>query len=388
MRSPAFWIPNIFFAHIKTFADRLVFDRWVITRNSGTMPAGPILLPLHLLTVDNPQCDYFFSFIPSHTTPPYFLYSQRSESPSTSSSRIMASPVLLILSNPSRVSSSQPLLPPSLAGTPPCFPLISSITRPVDSQPSARRGRPLLLCLPDRASHSTGFPPSSMPLVMSSLLLMPPSSALVEPPCLFNHPFVNNLKLELATILTDSIISDVHPLPWLSIEYGARGVIFYSPLSPVLHDWEWPLGWEAFFVELYQSSTVTPPKRAVPTGRHRYRDADGNKIIVWVNSETKSCPLCPSFNMRWLFLTAWMFVGLSSECVSKGTSCWYQKVFVKYTPLVADGFVDGSISMAECCVALNLWLGNGYAVHLRRGGSRLRITFDPYNVTPLTLHFR
>lgn len=75
-----------------------------------------------------------------------------------------------------------------------------------------------------------------MPLVVSSLSLLPPSSALVEHPSLLNQPSINILEPESANILMDPITSDVQPLSSPPIESAARVVVNNLPLSSDLHD--------------------------------------------------------------------------------------------------------------------------------------------------------
>lgn len=108
----------------------------------------------------SPQCNHFYFFMASHPTPAYLLRSQRSESPSISSSDFVATSVLLIRSTPFRIPSDQLSLPPSFASMPLRTSLIFPHTRPVGSQPSARRGRRFLLHLPVRPPHYVGFLPA------------------------------------------------------------------------------------------------------------------------------------------------------------------------------------------------------------------------------------
>lgn len=187
----------------------------------------------------------------SHPTPSNFLRSQRTEFHSTSSSDFAALSLLPITSTPSCIFSDQTPLPSSLARMPPSLSLISPATRPVGSQSSARRGRPVSLHLPVRPSHTAGLPFSSVSFVTSSLPLEPPPSAPIELFTFVNHPSVNIMGPESATISIDFITLDVQSLSCPPIESAARVVGNDLPSSPDRHEWEWPPEWESHPGEPY-----------------------------------------------------------------------------------------------------------------------------------------
>lgn len=152
---------------------------------------------------------------------------------------------------------------------------VSPIICPVDSQPCAQRGRPILLRLPARPPHSVGVPSCTVSFEASSLRFVPTSSIFIELPFLAHHLSVNLLEPELATILTDSTTSDKQPLPSFSIEPWV--VVHDLHLSSDLHDREWPPGWESHHGKHYQLGTVVPSMIAVSTARRRYWDANVRK---------------------------------------------------------------------------------------------------------------
>lgn len=170
----------------------------------------------------------------SHPTLPYVLRSRHYEFSSTSSSDLAASSVLPVASTLFRASSVRAPLPPSLAKMPPRPSLIPPITRPVGSETSAQSSHPVLHRLLLRAPHSVNLPSSSVPLVASSQPLVPPSSAPVELP-----PVICRLDHEATIIPTDSIASDVQPLPSTSVDSSARVIVVNDLASPLdLHDEE------------------------------------------------------------------------------------------------------------------------------------------------------
>lgn len=146
--------------------------------------------------------------------------------------------------------------------------LISPLIRPASSQLSSRRGCLVLRRLFVRPSRSTGFPPSSVPQVASSVSLF---STPLELLFLDDHPSANVLELDLAAISMDSITSDVLPLPSLVPLCSPQGhVQAASPFISGLNDREWPLGWESRLSEPCQLGTATSPMIAVLIGRRRY----------------------------------------------------------------------------------------------------------------------
>lgn len=152
------------------------------------------------------------------------------------------------------------------------------------------------------------LPSSSVPLVTSSLTLVLPPSAPNELPSFGSHSSVNILEPELATVPMNFITLDVHPLPFPSVKAFAR-VIVINELSPPpdLYDSKLPLGWKARFGEPYQLGTVTSSMIAIHSYRRRYRDADGNKIIVSVNSRDEALPSTSVFKYAVAFFDRLMF---------------------------------------------------------------------------------
>lgn len=173
-------------------------------------------------------------------TPSCFLRSQRSESPSTSSSDLAVSPALHNPTTFFRITSDQNSLPSSLASMLPRLSFISLSTCPLSYQPSARRGHYVFLRLSFRTSHSTGHFSSSVPFVASSLRFVPSPINLVEHPSLVNRPSVNILEPASATILMDSITLVAQPLLPPPIASGALVVVNDLFSSRDLHDRKWP----------------------------------------------------------------------------------------------------------------------------------------------------
>lgn len=151
-----------------------------------------------------------FSYDPQPTST-YFVRSQRSDSPSTSSTEHAASSIPLIPSISSRLFSVQPPLPPSLSSMFLRLALISPITRPSSSQPSSLRGRPVLLRLPVCPPHVACLPPASVPCVASSVHL---ASAPLKLFLFVHHPCGSESEPDSAVTLMDSITSDVQTLPF------------------------------------------------------------------------------------------------------------------------------------------------------------------------------
>lgn len=154
-----------------------------------------------------------------------------------------------------------------------------TITRLVRFQPSARRGRPVLVSLTDRSFHLYGLPISSVPPVAASLLLVPPPPAPIGLPSLINHTFVSILKPEQATISIHSTILEVQPLSSPPIASGGLVIVNGLPPSLDLFDCQGPPGWVVYLGELYQLGTAILPMVAGHTSRRRDWDADANKKI-------------------------------------------------------------------------------------------------------------
>lgn len=230
-----------------------------------------------------------------HPIHPYSLRFQHTRSPLTSSADLTASSVLLVPPSPSRLTSNHPPLPPFLVSMPPRPSLSSLISRPVGSRPSSRRGRFVLLRLSVGPFHSAGLPSSFEPFVASYLPLVPPPSAFIERPSLVDHPSVNILEFELATISMNSLSSEIQSLLSPLIGSSACVVVNDLPSPPDLQNWEWPIGWERRLGEPYQLGTVTSSMLAVLTLRCHYWDADDNEEIVWVNYQDKVLPPMSNF---------------------------------------------------------------------------------------------
>lgn len=166
----------------------------------------------------------------------------------------------------------------------------------MSSQPSAQRGRPVLLGLLAQRPYLWGLPSSFLPLLAFPLPMVPPSSAPIEHPALVIRPYSNILEPDLAIISLDSIALDVQILPSPSVGFSAR-VAAINDLPPSLgfNDWDSSFGWESCLCGPYQLRTVTPPTTAILSGRRYYWDVDGNKIIVSVNSRDEVLPPVPVF---------------------------------------------------------------------------------------------
>lgn len=120
--------------------------------------------------------------------------------------------------------------------------LMSSITRHVGSQPSSRRGHPVLIQISVRSLRSVGHPSSAASPVASSVPLVSVSSASLDLPLHVDHPPAGVVELESAAIL-DSTTSDFQPLPPPAPSYFPQDLFqALSPSFPDLHDWEWPPG--------------------------------------------------------------------------------------------------------------------------------------------------
>lgn len=84
------------------------------------------------------------------------------------------------------------------------------------------------------------------------------------------------------------IESDVQPLlPRAPLSSPQDLVHAALPSLLDFHDWEGPRGWDGRLGEPYQLGNTTTPMIAVPTGRHCYRDANGNEIKVYINQKNK-----------------------------------------------------------------------------------------------------
>lgn len=165
---------------------------------------------LSILTTYCPQC-YHFTFVRAcHPTSPYFLRPQRPDFLLSSLFDISAASILLISTTSSFLPSDCPSLPLSLASIPSRPVPVSPTTRPTHSQPSPGRDRPVLLRFPVRPPRPAGFPPSTLPLGMSSVSL---ASASFELPLLGDRPWASFMEPEFLRISMESITSDAQPLP-------------------------------------------------------------------------------------------------------------------------------------------------------------------------------
>lgn len=125
----------------------------------------PFSISLHLLINYVSQRNYLIFFVDFHPIALYFLCSQRSESPSISSSALVASSFTPIHSTLSLFFSYQPPLPLPLKSMPPNPALSSFINRPVGSQPFSRLVRLVFLRVSIHPARFLGHPSSAVLLV-------------------------------------------------------------------------------------------------------------------------------------------------------------------------------------------------------------------------------